>query len=203
MKGLPLHMPYGNHSKQSGRTYRGFMRNREGSTVIEFAIIAPLLFLLLVGTVETGLVLFANSVLEGATSVGSRIGKSGFTVAGQTREQYIRSKVVQLSGGIIRPNLLTVTTLSYKSFDNIGKPEPCLTASPCNGVPGVNFVDVNGNGTWDQDMGKSNAGGSGDVVLYRASYPWSLFTPLMKRIMGDSNGKITITAVAITRNEAF
>jgi len=177
--------------------------NNAGSTVIEFAVLAPLLCLILVGTVETGLVLFTNAVLEGATSSASRVGKAGFAPVGQTREQFIRSRILQLAGSYLNPSKLTVTTLSYTSFANVGKPEPCITPTPCPGTPGVNFTDVNGNGTWDQDMGKANAGGSGDVVVYRVSYPWPLFTPLMRNVLGGSDGTITLTAVTTVRNEAF
>jgi Flp pilus assembly pilin Flp len=180
-----------------------FFNTTCGSTVIEFAVLAPMLFLLLVGTVETGLVLFTNSVLEGATTVASRVGKVGTTVSGQTREQYIRNRILQLSGGYLNPNKLTVTTLAYSSFTNVGKPEPCITPSPCPGTPGVHFTDINGNGTWDADMGRSDAGGGGDVVLYRVSYPWSLFTPMVRTVLGDGNGNIVLTAVSTVRNEDF
>lgn len=186
----------------SQRSHDG-IRHNAGSTVIEFAILAPLLFLLLIGTVETGLVLFTNAVLEGATSVASRVGKTGFTTGGQTRTQYIRSRVLALSGGYLTPGKLTVSTLAYSNFTNIGKPEPCITPTPCAGRPGVNFVDVNGNSAWDTDMGRSDAGGSGDVVVYRVSYPWALFTPLIRSLLGDADGIITLTAVSTVRNEAF
>jgi Flp pilus assembly protein TadG len=180
-----------------------FLKRKEGSTVVEFAIVAPVLFLLLMGTVETGLVLFANSVLEGATSFASRVGKSGFTLNGQTREQYIRSRVVALSGGLLNPAQITITTLAYSNFANVGQPEPCITASPCNGAAGVNFQDVNGNGTRDMDMGRSTAGGSGDVVLYRVTYPWPIFTPIVRRVLSGNSGTLTLTAVSTVRNEAF
>ena len=179
-----------------------FLNRKEGSTVIEFAIAAPILFLLLMGTVETGLVLFANSVLEGATGFASRVGKSGFTLNGMTREQYIRDRIQTLSAGLLRPNQITITTLAYSNFANIGQPEPCITAAPCNGAPGVNYQDINGNGTRDMDQGRSNAGGSGDVVVYRVTYPWPIFTPLVRRAF-SSNGTLTLTAVTTVRNEAF
>jgi Flp pilus assembly pilin Flp len=178
-------------------------RHTEGSTAIEFAIIAPALFLIMIGTVEMGLVLFTNAVLEGATAVASRVGKTGFTTGGQTREQYIRSTVLRLSGGYLTPSRLTVSTLSYRDFSNVGQPEPCITNTPCPGTPGVNFIDVNGNAAWDRDMGNNSAGGAGDVVLYRVSYPWALFTPLLRNIIGDSGGNITLTAVSTVRNEEF
>jgi hypothetical protein len=64
----------------------------------------------------------------------------------------------------------------------------------------VNFVDVNGNGQWDDDMGKAGLGNPGDVVVYTVTYPWPIMTPLMKPIIGNS---ITLTARSVVRNEPY
>lgn len=183
---------------------RSFRKNSDGAAIIEFAIVAPALFLMLTGLIELGMILFTQGVMEGATNIGSRIGKTGFTTGGQTRESYIRSEVLRLSGGYLSPGSLNISILTYNSFSNIGKPEPCIVPAnpPCNGAPGVNFVDINGNGTWDQDQGAASAGGAGSVVLYRVSYPWRLFTPIMSGLLG-TGGIYNITAVAAVRNEQF
>ena len=179
---------------------RYFIKNTHGNTIIEFAVIAPILFLMLSGIIELGLILFTTSAMEGATNVGSRIGKTNFYTG--TREDYIRNQIISLTGGFLNTSSLTISILSYNSFANIGQPEPCLipATAPCPGIAGVNFTDINGNGTWDQDQGSATAGGSGSVVLYRTSYPWRLFTPIMAGLLG-TNGIYTITAVAAVRNE--
>ncbi|NBO18658.1 MAG: pilus assembly protein [Proteobacteria bacterium] len=181
---------------------RRFIRQQEGATIIEFAVVAPVLFLMLAGIIELGLILFTTSALEGATNVGARIGKTGFTSGGLSREDYIRSEIVRLTGGFLNTSQLNISILSYSSFSNIGQPEPCLspTTPPCPGVSGVNFVDINGNNQWDADQGSASAGGSGSVVLYRVTYPWRLFTPIMASILG-SGGIYTITATSAVRNE--
>lgn len=183
---------------------RNFLTHHEGTAIIEFAIVAPLLFLLLAGIIELGLILFATSAIEGATNVGARIGQTGFSSSGMSREDYIRSEVRRLTGGLISPSSLSISILSYSSFANIGQPEPCISPAspPCPGVAGVNFMDINGNTQWDADQGSASAGGSGSVVLYRVSYPWRLFTPLMSRVIG-SGGILTITATSAVRNEEF
>lgn len=183
---------------------RHFLKNNQGTTIIEFAVIAPLLFLLLAGIMELGLIMFTNSALEGATNIGSRIGKTGFTTGGQSRENYIRNEIRRLTGGFLNPAQLDISILSYSSFSNIGQPEPCILppTAPCPGAAGINFVDVNGNGMFDQDQGRTSAGGSGSVVLYRTSYPWRLFTPIMSTLLG-TDGVYTITAVAAVRNETL
>jgi hypothetical protein len=186
------------------RLPRVFVKNQDGVAIIEFAIVGPALFLLLIGFIEFGLIFFVNSVLEGATNVGSRIGKTGFTTANTSREDYIRSQVVSLSGGFLDANSIQISILSYNSFANIGQPEPCISppTAPCPGTPGVNFSDINGNGVFDIDQGATNAGGAGAVVLYTVTYPWRIFTPLMSGIIG-TGGIYNISAVAAVRNEQF
>lgn len=181
-----------------------FTRDSLGAAIIEFAVVAPLVFLMLMGLIEMGLILFASSALEGATNIGARIGKTGYTVGGASREDYIRQEVARLTSGILDPSKIEFSILSYGSFSSVGQPEPCINPAnpPCPGISGVNFVDINGNGQWDQDQGSAQAGGAGSVVLYRARYPWRLFTPLIAGVMGQ-NGVYTITATAAVRNEKF
>jgi Flp pilus assembly protein TadG len=184
------------------RSPTSFLRCKDGATIIEFALIAPMLFLLLAGIIELGLILFTTSAMEGATNIGARIGKTGFTTGGLSREQYIRNEIQRLTGGFLNAASLNISILSYSSFANVGQPEPCLAppTPPCPGAPGVNYVDVNGNGTFDTDQGRATAGGSGSIVLYRTTYAWRLFTPIMAQLLG-TNGMYTITAVAAVRNE--
>lgn len=174
----------------------------KGASIIEFAIVAPVFMLLLVGFIELGLIFFTSTILESATGISSRIGKTGFAPAGVNREEFIRSELRRLSGGYLSPDLLQIDVVSYKSFASIGQPEPCTTAGdppPCvNG-----FDDVNGNGQWDADQGAAGVGTRGKVALYRVNYPWSIFTPLMRQVIGNSNGIYNISAIATVKNENF
>lgn len=177
--------------------------SQHGNVALEFAMLAPVLFLLMMAIIEFGLILVVNIALEGATNIGSRLGKTGYTENNLTREAYIRQEITRFSGGFIKPANLVIEVLSYSDFDKIGQPEPCITPSPCSGQPGVNFTDVNGNGRWDQDMGAASAGGGGQVALYRVRYPWRVATPGLATVLGAQNGIYTITSVATVRNEPF
>ncbi|MCE2926711.1 MAG: pilus assembly protein [Rickettsiales bacterium] len=175
---------------------------KSGASIIEFAIVAPVLMLFLVGFIELGLMYFTSTVLEGATNVSSRVGKTGFAPTGTSREDYIRSEVERLSGGYLTPDMIQIEALSYNAFSAVGQPEPCTTfvdPPPCiNG-----FTDVNGNGQWDADQGSAGPGGMGQIVLYKVSYPWPIFTPLMANIIGGNSGTYTISAIATVKNERF
>src|SRR6266576_5502272 len=50
-----------------------FRRNRGGSTVVEFALVAPIFFALLFAIIETALMFFASQVLETVTQDSARM----------------------------------------------------------------------------------------------------------------------------------
>lgn len=191
-------------NRASFRRFVPFLRSAHGGSIIEFAIVAPVLFLLLIGFIELGMIFFTYSVMEGATGINSRTGKTGFPTynTAPERTQLIRDRIRQFSFGYIDNSNLVITVLAYRSFENVGQPEPCVPPTdpaPCVG----GFNDINGNGQWDADQGRADAGGSGEVVVYRVTYPWQIFTPLMSNLLGDAQGKITLTAAATVRNERF
>ncbi|MES2750502.1 MAG: TadE/TadG family type IV pilus assembly protein [Pseudomonadota bacterium] len=55
------------------KALRRFRRNRRGSAAIEFALVAPLFFLLVFAIIETSLVFFAGQVLETGTQDSARL----------------------------------------------------------------------------------------------------------------------------------
>jgi Flp pilus assembly protein TadG len=53
---------------------RRFLRNEKGSALVEFALILPLLVLLLFGIIEFGLLLYNQQVITNASREGARYG---------------------------------------------------------------------------------------------------------------------------------
>ena len=54
------------------RVIRGLHRQRRGAAVVEFAVVAPLLFLVLFGIIEFGRLFMVQQVLTNATREGAR-----------------------------------------------------------------------------------------------------------------------------------
>ena len=54
------------------RRHRLRRRDRKGTSVVEFAIVAPLFFMLLIGIIEVGRALMVQQVLINASRVGAR-----------------------------------------------------------------------------------------------------------------------------------
>ncbi len=176
-------------------------RDSGAASAVEFAFIAPVMLLFVIGIVEVAMVLFTWTLLEGGVREAARYGITGYTLTGQSREQTMRAIVAKYSVGMIDMSKIAITSLTYKSFANIGQPEP-FTDTNHNGTrdPGESYTDVNGNGKWDEDMGADGAGGPGDVVVYTVSYNW----PLMTGYLADQMGLfIPLSASYAVRNEPW
>ncbi len=56
---------------------RRFRRHRAGSAAVEFALVAPVFFALLFAIIETGILFFADQVLETVTQESARLVMTG------------------------------------------------------------------------------------------------------------------------------
>ena len=181
---------------------RSLAASCDGVTAIEFAAIAPVLCLLMMGIIEFALIMLASNVMESATNMSARLGKTGYADSGLTREQTIINSIKQQAGGLINTDNVTITSKSYAQYDYIGDYEP-YTDTNHNGVhdAGEPYTDTNHNGVWDSDQGTNGYGNSGDVVVYVVSYPWHISTPIIGRFF--TNDTVTITAHAVVKNEPY
>ncbi|MGH6977696.1 MAG: TadE/TadG family type IV pilus assembly protein [Brevundimonas sp.] len=80
-------------TSQSRKTFtrrkRSWLRNRDGSAAIEFALIALPFFLMMFALLELGMVFVVDSVLANATFETGRLVRTGQAgAAGMTREQF-------------------------------------------------------------------------------------------------------------------
>jgi Flp pilus assembly protein TadG len=179
--------------------------DRLGGSAAEFAVLAPILFLAVIGIIELAVLLTVQILLEGSVREASRFGITGYTPTGVTRDQQIRSVIAQYTVGLVNMNNVTIDTRVFTSFASIVRPEPCfkyLSAGVCDTSDPHNWVDVNGNGHWDDGNGTQGSGASGDIVLYTIYYRHHLMTPLMQRLIGYG-GYVSIMASVVVRNEPW
>lgn len=179
-----------------------FRRCEQGVTAVEFAIVVPVLLLMLFGIIEFSLMMFASNMLESATAVSSRLGKTGYSESGMSRAQTILQSVASHAGGVIHSDRLRVTSTYYAQFDQIGDAEPWTDTNRNSLADAGEYSDVNGNGQYDADMGLAGYGDANDIVVYTVSYPWNIMTPIMRELIG-TNGIYTITTHAVVKNEPY
>lgn len=175
-----------------------------GVTGIEFAVVAPAVFLTVAGVIELAMIMFVSTLSEGGLREASRFSITGFIPPGMTREERILEILEDHTIGLVDMDQATIVFKVYPTFDDIGKPEPFTDTAPANGSydAGEAFQDINGNGQWDSDMGAAGLGGPGDIVLYTIEFDWELMTPLVSPFVGQG-GKLTMRSSVAVKNEPF
>ncbi len=184
-------------------SFRRLSSARDGIAALEFALIAPAFLMLLLGVIETSLVMLTQNTLESAIFSATRTGKTGYVASNSTQIQTIMNTLNTRAGLLLNTSLINVTYKSYSQFSEIGQPEAFVDANG-NGTrdSGENYTDTNGNGQYDTDMGASGVGTGSQIVVYTISYPWKIYTPIIGKLFSN-NGNLTLTARAVVQNEPY
>ena len=178
-------------------------RDERGSPAIEFAFVAPVLFLMVVGTMELGMVLFVNILMEAGLRDAARYGVTGQVPPTGSRESYIIEIVGRRTIGLVDMDKAHIHIITYPTFGDVGRGEEFVDGNGNGGYDaGETYTDENGNGQYDDDVGQEGAGGSGQVVVYRIDYDWPIMTPLAAPVIGE-NGVFPLRASVAVRNEPW
>jgi Flp pilus assembly protein TadG len=186
--------------------FRSLFCRNEGGSAVEFALLAPVLFLITFGIIDLGIMLFTWVMMEGGLREAARYAITGAapTETASRLEEVIKI-VEDKTVGMIDLTKARIEARAYPTFDDVGKAENFVDAGDMNGHydAGESFTDCNGNGNWDGDRGtKNNAGESADVVLYTFEYDYPVMTPMLSDLIG-TNGKFPLRASVLIRNEPW
>jgi len=187
--------------KTCKRIISKFVRDNEGTTAVELALISPVLVVVLFGIIGLSVAMFVNTVVEGGLRDASRIGLTGLEVGEGSREQAIVDIVNDASLSMVNLTTDDISSKIYPSFGDIGMPEPYIDENGDGSYnDGEPYEDINGNGGWDDDMGAAGLGGPGEIVLYTIRYNWNF---LSGQIIPILDGVIPMSASMVVRNEPF
>lgn len=173
------------------------VRAKDGVGTIEFAIVAPVLCLLMMGIFDIGQMAYGRSILSGAVEKAARSSamEGGNTAAADLMVQ-----------NAIKPILPGATFASrrdsYVDFDDLDRAEK-FTDTNNNGTcdPGEPYVDENRSGHWEANVGVSGNGGANDVVMYTVTVTYK---PVFSaNILGNTNQTRTMTAIGVRKNQPF
>ncbi|WOK36968.1 pilus assembly protein [Sphingomonas sp. C3-2] len=174
-------------------------RARSGSTAIEFAILAPVFLMTLMGLLELGYQTYISSVLDGAMNDA---GRSSTLEDGASQvnniDQRVKDRILEMAPGATFES----SRKAYSNFADVGKPEPFNDLNG-DGVRDENecYEDINGNGAFDLDRGKDGQGGADDIVNYTMTVTYPPIVPLGKLIGWSSSN--TASATTVLRNQPF
>jgi Flp pilus assembly protein TadG len=170
----------------------------KGSAAIEFALVAPVFFILLMGTVETGVIFFAQSTLQNAVNDTARMVRTGqtgcFTTSGgncvaMTQAQF-RTQICGEASAILQD--CNGTSLQFDVQAYSSGFSTASNSSPLDG--GGNLPPLTA----------FNVGNACDVVLVRAYYKWPVFTPILGFFLQNvAGGYHLLSTAAAFRNEPY
>jgi len=88
---------------------RRIFRDERGTTAVEFALTAPIFFMILLGIIETGLLTWTRAGLQHATEMAARCATLSATTCGTTSQT--QNFAVQQAFGLgIAPSVFSVST---------------------------------------------------------------------------------------------
>ena len=174
--------------------------NKDGATLTEFAIVAPVLMIVVMGVFDAGHTQYSNALLNGVLQKAGR----DLTLQSGTATQGTIDAAVALQIKNVVPSGATIELAkkSHFEFEDIGEEEEYTDNNDdgiCNN--GEPYVDYNGNGQWDDDRGFDGIGGARDAVLYTATVTYDRPFP-MAGLIGASE-TVTIQASTVLRNQPF
>lgn len=177
--------------------------DRSGIAAVEFAMIAPVMLLIIMGTIEFGYVSSARSALEAAVIRGAR--QIAASDCPARRETILRDTVTNAMAHVASADghAPRIESKAYAGqFGDVGEPEPYNDLNNNRQWDADEpYTDVNGNGRWDADMGVSGSvGGAGQVVSYTATFNVRSLVPYVARLYSDVDYH-PIRATTVVRNE--
>lgn len=156
---------------------RTLARDNNGASLIEFALVLPVLLLFLLGTIEYCLVFYIRGSIESVTHDTARKAITGSSYGGSgTREEELDSMLQESLANIHGTNgTFNVTTEVYANLSNLGTPL----------------------------LGASKYGGSNHIVRYVVEYEHNFITPLAHFLAEDQGDKLVLTSTVFVKNEDF
>ena len=182
------------------RAVRSLWRDNRGVTVIEFALIAPVLMIVLMGLSDLSYNMYTTEMLQGAIQKAAR----DSTIEGAAGSPAQLDGLVTKAVHAVAPGAtLNFDRKAYANFTDVARPEDYTDVDAdgtCNN--GEPFEDSNGNGTWDLDPGTAGFGGARDAVLYTVTVTYQRAFPVAGFIPGQTND-FTLSANTVLRNQPY
>lgn len=181
---------------------RGLQKNELGAALVEFALVSPVLLLLIMGMMDVGHRIYATAILQGSVQKAAR---DASLDDGAANASAIDDHVKELMLPVLQDEPISSFDFdrrNYSSFSEVEQPEDFIDSNNdgiCNN--GEPYDDSNGNDSWDEDRGITGQGEAKDAVLYtvRVTYP-RLFP--MASMIGLPEDEV-IEASTVLRNQPF
>lgn len=172
-----------------GRSAGGFVKDAQGSTAIEFALIAAPFLALILFALQLAIVFFADQVLLTFNESVSRNILTGYTQGqGLTREQFKAQLCAKLPT-LFSCNRFAVDVQSATAFSS------AVTSTPAD-------LSIDGTGHIT-NVFAYDPGTSGSVVVVRMMYVWPVVGTILGTLSNQGVGNHLILSTAVFQNEQY
>lgn len=174
-----------------------------GAALVEFAIVAPVMCLLLLAAFDVSHTLYTRMVLQGVVQKTARdatIDSTDSALTSETLDDRVRAQVSAMYNGAT----IVITRRFYRTFAEAAAARAeTYTDTNNNGRCDANepYEDANRNSVWDADGGNEGQGGAKDATLYTVTVTYPKLMPITQMIGGSSTTKVT--AQTILRNQPY
>ena len=155
---------------------RRFMRFRAGQSMVEFAVLAPIFFLLLLGTIDLGRAVYTYNAISNAAREGARAGVP-FDSPLPTNASVVAAVQSKLGGGF------TLNT------------DPCLVSPPC-ATPTTPTTPNSGYIWYSSGIGQAT--GTPHPITVKITF---LFQPWVPVVRDASGNGVTFSAQTTMETE--
>jgi Flp pilus assembly pilin Flp len=177
------------------------MRDRRGATLVEFALIVPVMLALIMGLCELAFQVYVQAILVGAMQKAGR-DSTIQTNATQASNEALDRQVAATVRTLVSKATYATTRKSYSQYGTVlGEPFQDNNKNGIYDSATECFTDTNNNKIWDADPSKTGQGGAGDVVVYRMDITYPRLFPVAK-LIGLSQ-TVQLSATTILKNQPY
>lgn len=165
-------------SEKPRASFRRLRRNQSGAVLMEFALIAPVMMVLMMGAMDVSHTLYMNAILQGALQKAAR-DSSLETTDVNVIDQRVRNQVLLLVKDSATD--IDIDRQFYHSFSDAAAAQ-AETFTDTNGDGACNngepYIDQNNNSFRDLDGGGDGRGNAKDTVVYKVTVSYPRMFPL-------------------------
>ena len=187
---------------------RALRSNERGATIVEFAMVATPLAILIMGGLDLGHQTYIRSTMQGALNDAARraaVQDPQFNASGSTTEERVTNTILGQLGHIAPGATITISQDNFYDFSGIGNPEKLMTDVDGDGTydetDGDCFSDLDEDGQYDTDAGRSGIGSANDVVFYTANIDMPRLLPVASLIGFSPNYDMSVSTAI--RNQPY
>lgn len=162
-----------------------FLRDRRGSAAEEMALVAPVVVLIFLLTIELGYMLFSQAVLDGATRTAARMVRTGQAQSSGTPLSTFTNALCNNLNGVIPCGSVAIDVESFGTFSTMN--------------PAAVTKDKTGkvtNNAW-------TPGGPGAAVDVRTFYTYHFVLPFVANVLNPGGSGVVLQSTVIFKNEPY